>query len=928
MTETLYLIDGSGFIFRAYHSLPPLTRGDGTPVGAVYGFTNMLLKLTNDLGAERIAVIFDAARKTFRNDIYPEYKAHRPPPPDDLIPQFAIVREATEAMGLPAIDLLGYEADDVIATFTRQAREENIEVAIVSSDKDLMQLVRPGVRMYDPIRSRFTAEAEVVEKFGVPPEKLQDLLALTGDSVDNVPGVPGIGPKTAAELLNEYGNLEQVLQNAPDIKQKMRRERLIEYAESARLSYKLVGLEDNVPLGIQISDLRITRGEDEKLLSFVKHQGFKSLITKLGATKPGGAKSEGNAHQNNGQAIDKTAPSPKSPPKSSDHANTVMLTSTSEIKKTLPNIMALAQKYGKVGVAAILEANHQIRELAICIADNCYVFGGCEFRESSAVGAPKQQDFLSVLDGDAARKTNVLGAEITDFLREIFINPGILKIGYNLKPLLLAMNSGENFERFCGLDDLQSIIYTLECGKGRYSLNDLLEAYGAQSAGVVTDKNGAITDSQSLRNVALLLIHLHDILTQRLLDEKTATPYYTIERMMPIVVAEMERAGIRLDSVFLANLSNEFAGRLKILEEDIFALAGQSFNVGSPKQLGEILFDSLGFKGGKKGKSGAYETGAEILEELAAQGHTIATKVLEWRQISKLKSTYTDSLPNQVNAQTRRIHTSFQLAATSTGRLSSVNPNLQNIPIRTEEGKKIRKAFIPADGCLLLSLDYSQIELRLLAHVADMPSLRNAFKNGDDIHKITASEMFGVPLGDVDGELRRRAKTINFGIIYGISAFGLANRLGISKGEAKHFIDAYFEKYPGIKEYMDKTIGFCRQHGYVETVFGRRCFINGIVDKNPALRNFSERAAINAPLQGSAADIIKRAMIAVHHALPSAIVGAKMLLQVHDELLFEIPETQIEEAVRLIKPLMEKAASLSVPLVVESGYGNNWGEAH
>jgi len=913
--KKLYLIDGSGFIFRAYHSLPPLLRSDGTPTGAVYGFVNMMLKIVESAKADYIAVIFDAGRKTFRNRIYPEYKAHRPPAPDDLIPQFPLVREATEALNLPAIELADFEADDIIATYTKLAKEHGLEVVIVSSDKDLMQLVGENVSMYDGMKQKTISTEQVIEKFGVTPDKVRDVLALIGDTSDNVPGVAGIGPKTAAELIIEYGNLEGVLNNTANIKQNKRRETLENSKDIAKLSYELIGLCEDVQLPLGIDDLQTREPDHEKLLTFLRNMQFKSLVNKI-ETKQG------------------VASTPAALPVQ-NHTKTYDLV---QDETALKEWLAKA-KYS--GVVAFDTETNSLNAMAaefvgfsLCVEAGkaCYVpLNHLSGKTATAQGnlfepVPK----ITRLENQIDFNTAIL------LLKEMLADHSILKIGHNIKyDMLVLRKYGINIE---AIDDTMLLSYIADAGKHNHNMDDLAQQHLSLKTISYDEVTGTGKARISFAEVALekaceyaaedadITMRLWQKLKPQIIAEKNLTLYEKIERPLISTIVAMEERGIKIDRLKLAELSQDFSKRIATLELEIHSLAGVSFNIGSPKQLGEILFDKLGIEGGKKSKLGAYTTGAEILEELAENGNEIAAKVLDWRQLSKLKSTYTDTLVTQINPKTGRVHTSYAMAVTSTGRLSSSDPNLQNIPVRSDEGRKIRSAFVAETGNKLISADYSQIELRLLADIAGIETLKEAFKNSQDIHAITASQMFGVPVDQVSSDLRRKAKTINFGIIYGISAHGLATRLGISRGEAATYIESYFKQYPGIADYMENTKKFARENGFVTTLFGRKCHINGINDKNGGIRNFSERAAINAPLQGTAADIIKLAMIAVEKALQGS--PAKMLLQVHDELIIEAPTEIAEATAAKLKNIMENVAHLSVPLTVDARIGDNWNEAH
>ncbi|MCI5045166.1 MAG: DNA polymerase I [Aquisalinus sp.] len=922
--DRLYLVDGSSYIFRAYHALPPLTRkSDGMPVGAVSGFCNMLWKLLADVNDDAVkemgtpthfAVIFDHSSHSFRNDLYSEYKANRDAPPEDLRPQFGLIRDAVRAFGLPCIEMEGYEADDLIATYAQSADKEGAETVIISSDKDLMQLITDNTTMYDTMKSRKIGRAEVIDKFGVEPEKMIDLQALTGDSVDNIPGVPGIGPKTAAQLLDEYETLENLLEQADGIKQKKRRENLIEFAEDARLSKELVTLKTDVPDVEPESGFAVTPLPHDQLVSFLEVMEFTTLTKRVRAA--GGNTAPATA----------AAPSRDTREINTDAYQTVY--SLQEVK----NWVEKAYTRGLIAVdteTTGLDAM-SVRLVGICLAtapgDACYIplTHGAGDLDLSDPDAVKQLDTDDVL--------NILGPMLED--------PSVLKIGQNFKyDMLIFQRYGLNVTP---ADDTMLMSYAVECGLNKHGMDELSKKHLGHECISFTSLAGTGKKQKTFDQIPIadaakyaaedadVTLRLYHILSPKLISAQKKTMYETLERPMVHVIAGMEREGVKVDRDVLSRLSGEFAQRMAQHETSAHDLAGEKFNLGSPKQISEILFGKLGLEGGKKTKTGAWSTSAEVLDALAAQGVEIAQEIHQWRQLSKLKGTYTDTLPGAINKDTGRVHTSYSLAATPTGRLSSNDPNLQNIPIRTEDGRKIRTAFIPEKGNALISADYSQIELRLLAHIANLDALKQAFADGTDIHAMTASEMFGVPIEGMDPMVRRRAKAINFGIIYGISAFGLANQLGISRGEAKDYIDSYFEKFPGIRQYMDETIAFAKENGFVETVFGRRTHIPNF--KIPAQRGYAERQAINAPIQGSAADVIRRAMIRMPHALLESGLKAKMLLQVHDELIFECAEREAKKTCALVKEVMEAAASpavhIDVPLVVETGIGQNWDEAH
>jgi len=916
LLKHLYLVDGSGFIFRAFHGLPPMNRADGTPTNAVFGFCTMLMKLLDDTEADHIAVVFDTARKTFRNDIYPEYKAHRPPPPEELIPQFSLVRDAVKAFNVASVELEGFEADDLIATYAREAAEQGAEVTIVSSDKDLMQLVNDKVTMFDAMKNKIIGAEQVVEKFGVGPEKVVEVQALAGDASDNVPGVPGIGVKTAAQLLEEYGDLESLLERAGEIKQPKRREKLIEFAEAARISRQLVTLKDDAPQPISLEEMATRKPDPEMLLNFLEEQDFKRLIPKVKSRLTGGAA--------NG------TPDPVAP-------EAIDYTLVQDIE-TLRGWCREAYAAGQVAVDTETTSLDAMRadlvgvSLSIEPGKACYI----PLRHKNP---QTQGDMFG--GGEETAPEQAPWDEAIDLIRRLLEEPSVLKIGQNIKYDALVLSRPENGGiTVAPIDDTMLLSYVLEGGAHGHGMDELAllhfdhrcipfkEVAGVGKKQVTFD----LVELDKARDYAAedadITGRLHGLLKPRLVTERMATVYETLERPLVPVLVGMEREGIKVDAVRLKELSDDFTARIGDLETEIHKLAGREFNVGSPKQLGEILFDDLGLPGGKKGKTGAYATGADVLEKLADEGHDLPVKVLEWRQLSKLKSTYTDALLEQINPQTGRVHTSFVMAATTTGRLASSDPNIQNIPIRTEEGRKIRTAFIAEPGHTLLAADYSQIELRLLAHVAGIESMKQAFKDGIDIHALTASQVFGVPVEGMDPMVRRRAKAINFGIVYGISAFGLARQLDIGRTEAGEFIEAYFERFPGIRTYMDKTKEEARAQGYVSTFMGRKCHVKGINEKNPNLRNFAERAAINAPIQGGAADIIRVAMIKLPGQLKDAGLNAKMLLQVHDELVFEVPDSELEETKALVKKVMENAAVLSIPLDVDTGSGATWAEAH
>ncbi|MFP5512063.1 MAG: DNA polymerase I [Alphaproteobacteria bacterium] len=941
----LYLVDGSGFIFRAFHALPMLTRPDGTPVNAVLGFSNMLLKLLADAKAEAVAVVFDSKRLNFRNEFYPDYKAHRPEPPEELKPQFALIREATEAFCLPCLELEGFEADDLIATYARLAQEAGRQVTIVSSDKDLMQLVRPGVGMFDPMKNKSIGPDEVFEKFGVPPEKVVDVQALAGDSVDNVPGVPGIGVKTAAQLITEYGDLESLLANADKIKQPARRQKLIEFADLARVSRRLVLLDDQVPPPKPLDELRVREPDHQRLIDFLRAQGFRSIVSRVEmemqkdgriADGAGGAAAASPAAVAKTPATDAPTEAPAERPARKTVLNVPEV--RYELVQDADTLRRWVDRARETGVLAVdTETDSLTPATATLVGVSlstepgiaCYI----PLAHGTSAAAAGQLDF------DAPPPpVQIPTAEAMAILKGVLEDPSVLKIGHNFKfdHQLFARNG----IAVSPVDDSMLISYVLDGGAHGHGMDELAEMHLAYTPIPFkevcgTGKNQITFDRVPLDKAlayaaedADITLRLWTLLKPRLVDDRMVTVYETLDRPLVPVVADMERAGVRIDKKALSDLSQSLSVRLAEIEKDVHALAGQSFNIGSPKQLGEILFDTLKLGTGKKGKTGAYSTDSSVLEELSEQGHTIAQRVLDWRQLAKLKSTYTDALQEKISPVTGRVHTAFALAATNTGRLSSTDPNLQNIPVRTEEGKKIRRAFVASPGHKLLSVDYSQIELRLVAEMANIQALEDAFRDGLDIHAATAAQVFGIPLEQMTPDIRRKAKAINFGIIYGISGFGLGRQLGIAPGEANSFIKTYLERFHELKVWMESIKSFARQHGYVVTLFGRRCYMPGIQDKNAARRAFAERQAINAPIQGTAADIMKRAMNRMPAALAAAGSSARMLLQVHDELLFEVPEAEAEDAARIVRGVMEGAAHLGVPLVAEAGIGDNWEEAH
>lgn len=913
----LYLIDGSGFIFRAFHALPPLTRSDGVPIGAVMGFCNMLTKLLNDHPGAAVAVIFDAARRNFRNDIYPDYKANRSETPPDLIPQFPLMRDATKAFGLEGIEIDGYEADDIIATYARLARDEGREVTIVSSDKDLMQLVRDGVRMLDPIKQTAIGPDQVFEKFGVAPDRVVDVQALAGDSVDNVPGVPGIGVKTAAQLITEYGDLETLLARAGEIKQPKRREALVEHAEMARISKKLVALDAFAPVTIPVRDLILRVDDTEKLKSFFVTMGFKTLLARLGMAAPEPA------------VVARPAAAPIAVVTPSDIKQDYRLITATD---DLHAVIAMARETGKLAVDTettnLTPARADLVGISLCPRPGTAFY--------IPLGHGGKKDLFDMGASDAPDQLPV--DTVMEILKPVLEDETVLKIGHNLKydwqmfsrhgvhiapadDTMLMSYLLDGTLHGHGLDELAKLL----CGHDMISYDSMT---GTGKSRITFDQVPVDKAKDYAAEDADFTQRIHDALSPRIPAEKMAAVYQDIERPLVPVIATMEENGIRVDKPFLHKLSHDFSIKIAEIEKEIHAEAGTAFNIASPKQLGVILFDQMGLPGGSKTKTGDWSTAADVLEDLAAQGYPFVEKILRFRQMSKLKSTYTDALQEQINPATGRVHTSFSMAGTNTGRLSSSDPNLQNIPIRTEEGRQIRKAFIAEEGQVLISADYSQIELRLVAEMADIPALKKAFQDGIDIHTATASQVFGVPIDQMTPDVRRKAKAINFGIIYGISGFGLAKQLDVEPGEASQYIKAYFARFPELAAYMERAKAEARASGYVKTLWGRKVMIHGIADKIHGRRAAAERQAINAPVQGTAADLMKLAMIRLHSKIKNEKLPLRMLLQVHDELVFETPKDQAEAMIPVIREVMENVATFSVPLIVEAGVGLNWADAH
>jgi DNA polymerase-1 len=985
--DHLFLVDGSGYIFRAYHALPPINRkSDGLQLNAVFGFCNMLWKLLREMKDDQpthLAVVFDLSEKTFRTEMYPDYKAHRPDPPDDLKPQFGLIRQAVHAFDLPCLEQKGFEADDLIATYVRQACEAGATSTIVSSDKDLMQLVNDRVVMYDTMKDKKIGRAEVIEKFGVPPDKVIEVQALIGDSTDNVPGVPSIGQKTAALLINEYGDLETLLKRASEIKQDKRRQAIIDNADKARLSKKLVTLDDNVKLDVPIGDLAVHEPDHKRLIAFLKAMEFSSLTRRVaefssidvaeiepdaklavrGGSLPLPLAGEGDAQSasGGGQSAPLSKPAPQPSPASGggrqangkltpqalaaarlDIAHSQKFDrSKYETVRSLDRLKAWIERARDQGFVAIdtettsldpMQAALCGFSLALAANEACYV--PLSHRQGGDGSG-------GLFQGEVA-PDQIPERAALDAIKPLLEDKGVLKIGQNLKFdfQIFAVRGIE----IVSYDDTMLMSYVVDAGRSDHGLDPLAQRYfnhrtidfnEVTKAGKTRMTFDCVEIDKATEYAAEdadATLRLWQVLKPRLAAEHMLNVYETLERPLLRVLADMERRGISIDRQVLSRLSGEFAQEAAGLEAEINKLAGETVNVGSPKQMGDILFGKLGLPGGTKTKTGQWATGARVLDELAEQGYELPQKILDWRQVSKLKSTYTDALPDYVNPTTHRVHTSYALAATTTGRLSSSEPNLQNIPIRTEDGRKIRRAFIADRGMKLVSADYSQIELRLLAEIAGIEQLRKAFRDGLDIHAMTASEMFGVPVKAMPAEVRRRAKAINFGIIYGISAFGLANQLGIEREEAGAYIRKYFERFPGIRDYIEETKAFAKKHGFVETLFGRKCHYPDIGASNASIRAFNERAAINARLQGTAADIIRRAMIRMDAALTKKKLNAQMLLQVHDELVFEVPDAEVEKTLPVVSSVMVDAPlpalSLSVPLQVEAHAADNWDAAH
>ncbi len=913
-TDHFYLIDGSGYIFRAYYALPPLSRkSDGLPTGAVNGFCTMLYKLLESVRVDdsknkptHFAVIFDSARKNFRNEIYEDYKANRTEAPEDLAPQFEYIRKSVEAFNVVSAEMLNYEADDLIATYTEQILKKGAKVTIVSADKDLMQLVKPGVRLYDPMKSKVLGNKEVKEKFGVEPNRVIDVQALAGDTSDNVPGVPGIGIKTAAELINKYKSLEKLLEKASEIPQNKRRETLLQNKDKALLSRKLVELKINVPVKQKLETFEIKKIDKQKLYDFLREMEFNRLLSQV------------ISHY--GEPTEKKIES-----KNSTKFNL-------KLYKTILKIDELENWIKKIEEKGMVAVDTETDSLNPHVA-NLVGISLC-YDEGVACYIPLQHESQKVL-----KKKTVL-----DKLKNLLEDKSIKKIGQNIKFDYIIFL--KNKIKLNSIEDTMLMSYVLDAGKHRHNMDSLSEIHlnhkpisfkevaGTGKSQITFDKVAIKLATEYAAEDADVTFRLYSLFKERLNQKKLLKIYELFEKPLLNLLAQMEIKGIKIDSNFLNELSKKFNEKIKKLEKDIFKESKKEFNIGSPKQLGEVLYNELKIAALKKTKKGGFATSATVLEDLAFKGHLLPKLVLDWRQLTKLKNTYTDTLPEHVNSETYRVHTSFLLAATTTGRLASSEPNLQNIPIKTEDGKEIRKAFVAEKNYTLISADYNQIEMRILADIANVKELKKAFKNNEDIHSLTASQVFNIPLSKIDAETRRKAKAINFGIIYGISQYGLAKQISVSNQEASEFLKSYFNKFPEIKDYMNKTINFCRKSGYVNNIFGRRCHITGINDKNYNVRNFQERAAINAPIQGSAADIMRLAMIRIQQALDNnSSFKTKMLLQIHDELVFETPKNEIKKIAPIIKKIMSDVSNsehhqFSTPLTVDINSGNNWGEAH
>ena len=912
MSKRICLIDGSGYIFRAFYALPPMTSPDGAPVNAVYGFTNMFLRLTQRLHCDYCLVLFDAKRQNYRNNIFAAYKATRKEIPEDLIPQFAIIREALDALNINYLDMEGFEADDLIATYAEQGLSKGYEVTVISADKDLMQLIRPDVEFFDPIKDKFFTPEDVKEKFGVYPERVIDVQALAGDSTDNIPGVPGIGLKTAAELINTFGSLEEVLTRAAEIKQNKRRETILNNIEQARISLQLVTLKKDVPVVHGIEEYPCRTPQKDKVLNFVEQYGFNSIKPRIEKW----VAEQCQDHQPAAEII----------------KDYTLITSVTQLQTFCQNI----EQSRKFAFNVTTSGNNPQFDkiigfaLADSIGHACYV----PLKQNTAPDTA-----FDLFSAPITATSQLDFAQVKPILLPLMSDKSILKISHDAKFNIHFIKKVLGDDATCQpLDDTAVLSYVLDSSESKHTLPELAATFLDYSATNLEDILGSGKNKRAIDTVSAtellpyaaetadLTLRLHELFRRRLIKEKQISVYEDLDRPLIPILQDMESRGIMVDAPKLQTVKQELSKQMSDCEQRIYQLAGKEFNLGSPKQVGEVLFENTGIKG-KKTASGAWQTGADVLEDLAADGNTMAAEILNWRAVSKLRSTYTDALLNQLDKDSR-LHTTFSQIVVNTGRLASSNPNLQNIPVRSLEGKKIRACFVAKKGCKLISCDYSQVELRLLAVVADVQGLKQAFWEGKDIHAATAAKVFDVPLEEVTPDLRRHAKAINFGIVYGISQFGLAKQIGVSPAEAKKYIDAYFAQMPEIKKYMDETIAFAKKHGYVTTPFGRKCPIYGITDKNKRLVQNAERAAINAPIQGGAADIIKMAMQQVYHNLQQGGFKTKMLLQVHDELIFEAPENEVEQVSEMIKQTMQNVVNYDVPFIAELGAGDDWTAAH
>ena len=912
----LILIDGSAYIFRAYYALPPMSRKDGTPVNAVFGFTNMLVKLIEDYREEKLIVIFDAARKNFRNEIFKDYKANRGEAPEDLIPQFDLIKNCVKAFNIPQLEMEGFEADDIIATYSSQATNLDISSLIVSSDKDLMQLVNKKVQMLDPMKNKKIGIPEVIEKFGVGPDKVIQIQALTGDKIDNIPGAPGIGPKTALELIKEYGDIEGLFKNINKIKQEKRKKTILDSKENIRVSLKLVSLNKKINLPLDINEIKPfveIQNNKKSINDFLQEQGFKAIQQRL----------ENNSFINNDDqnyinVVDKT----------------VKITSDFITINKIEKLTKIIDNIKKIGFVAL---DTETNSLDIEKAELIGISIALDVKQAFYIPINHKD-----IDTNEILKDQISAKEVLKLIKTICLDSSILKIGQNLKyDIRILKKYGVSFN---SIDDTMLLSYALDNGVTRHGMDDLAyrhlnhstikykDLVGSGKKQITFDYVPIVEATKYAAEDALITLKLYNQLKSRLIIEKVSNIYEKIDKPLIKVLSSMEELGIKVNENYLKELSDSFIKHALKLEKQIYKITGKEFNIGSPKQLGEILFIEMKIPGGKKTKTGTYSTDSGILEELSLQGYKVAKLVLDWREVSKLRSTYTDALQEQIDFSTKRVHTSYATATTLTGRLSSNDPNLQNIPIRTDKGKQIRNAFVAENNYKLVSLDYSQIELRLAAEISKDENFISAFINNEDIHSSTAKEIFNIFDKDLTSEHRRKAKAINFGILYGISPYGLAKQLSITNSEAKIYIESYFKRFPKIKDYMNYAINFAKTNNYVETIFGRRCNIKGINDKNFAVRGFAERQSINAPIQGTAADIIKLSMIELYKYIENKKLNARILLQVHDELIFEIKNSDVEESVSIIKTIMEKNhlqyKNFIVPLTVDYGVGNTWGESH